>query len=110
MHGQTVVQALALLTLARQLLLKHRALLLSVIAIGADASTKIDRPSPEKWSGYTLDYNTPNFLSQVPICHINASLENLPFNVHGHVIVNYINFDELLCNYKIIFTKIYFHL
>ena len=37
--------------------MRHRALLLLAIAIGAGAYTEINRFSSEKQSGYTLDYN-----------------------------------------------------
>ena len=59
----------------------------------------------------------PYFLSQVPICSVNALLGNLPFipqrrasKVNGHVVVNFINFNELQCNYEIFLMKINFHL
>ena len=62
---------------ARRLVLRHRALLLSAVAIGMGASTEIDQPSSEKQFGYTLDYNTPYF--QMSSSYMAASLENLPF-------------------------------
>ena len=79
-----MVQALTLPTRQTAFTETHKALLLSAVAIGTGASTEIDRPTSEKQSGYTLDYNTPYFqmffiVKFLYSCHVNVSLENLPF-------------------------------
>ena len=84
---------------ARRLSLRHRAFLLSAlaisVAIGAGGSTEIDQPSSEKQSGYTLDNNKPyfkvlflvKFLAATPMLHLKicCSFSDTKY-VHGHVV------------------------